>query len=258
MAFKKIEYSVNGGVASIVLNSPKNLNAFDEDMIDDVTAALDQCAADAAVKVVVISGAGKGFSAGGDLNMLSSGTVDFGSEIQKAGQIALKLRTLPKPIIAALHGPVAGAGANIALGCDFRIASEDAKFVQAFVNIGLVPDAGGLYLLTRVLGVARATDLTMSGRPVDAQEALAIGMVNKVVPREALEEQVAKFAARMAAGPALAYAGIKALVFESEFKDFETYLKQEEAHQVRCGGSQDFKEGVAAFMGKRKPNFQGK
>lgn len=262
MEFKKIKYSVTQGIASIVLNSPKNLNALDEAMLNDLMAALDLCEDDNDVKVIVISGEGKGFSAGGDIGDMYKGvktnSLDFGGSIEKAGMVSLKIKKLSKPVIASVHGPVAGAGFNIALACDFRIAADNSNFIQAFVNIGLVPDAGGVYLLTRALGVAKSTDLIMTGKPVGAQDAFEMGLVNKVVAPEDMEAATSKFAQKLAGGPSLSYAGMKKLIFESEYKDFETYIAEEVKQQVKCGESEDFREGVTAFVEKRKAAFQGK
>lgn len=262
MEFKKIKYSISQGIASIVLNSPKNLNALDEAMIDDLMIALNMCADDDSVKAVVISGEGKGFSAGGDIGMMYKGikrnNLDFGGQIEKVGKVSLKIKKLLKPVIASVNGPVAGAGFNIALACDFRIASENSSFIQAFVNIGLVPDAGGVYLLTRAIGVSKATELIMTGKPLDANSAFSLGLVNKVVSLEELESVTKKLALKLASGPALAYAGMKDLIFESEYRDFEAFIEKEVKHQVRCGESEDFKEGVTAFVEKRKANFKGK
>lgn len=262
MEFKKIEFSVTDGIASIVLNSPKNLNALNEPMLDDLMVALDICADDEAVKVIVISGEGKGFSAGGDIGMmlkgLESGEQKLGAGVRKAGAVALKLRNLRKPIIASVHGPVAGAGFNFALLCDFRIAAENSKFIQAFVNIGLVPDMGGTFLLTRMLGAAKATELIMTGRPVGAEEALALGLVTQVVSLENLEEATMKLANRLSALPSIALGKMKALVNRAAFFGFENDLDNETEYQIQCTATEDFKEGIRAFAEKRKPNFQGK
>jgi len=262
MDFKKIKFSVSDGIASIVLNSPKNLNALDEPMLDDVTTALNICEDDENIKVVVVSGEGKSFSAGGDIGMmykgLESGEQRLGAGVRKAGVVALKIRNLRKPIIASIHGPVAGAGFNFALLCDFRIVAEDSKFIQAFVNIGLVPDMGGTFLLTRMLGASKATELIMTGRPVGAEEALRLGLAYKVVPLEKLEETTNKFANKLSTLPSVALGKMKALVNRSAFNGFENILDNETEYQIQCTDTEDFKEGIRSFVEKRKPNFKGK
>lgn len=262
MDFKKIEYSVENNVARIILNSPKNLNALDEPMLDELLQVLEMIENDAEVKAVIISGSGNGFSAGGDIKTmymtLKAGKMEFGDAIAKAGKVSLGLKKLSKPVIAAVHGAVAGAGVNVALACDFCIASEETQFIQAFVNLGLVPDAGGIYLLTRIVGINKATEMVMTGRPVSANEALQVGMVNNVVAADKLEEAVQKLAKKLVSSPANSLAGIKALIFESEYKGFSDYLELEDELQKKCGNTEDFKEGVFAFAEKRKAVFTGK
>jgi enoyl-CoA hydratase/carnithine racemase len=262
MEFKKIVYSVESNVARVVLNSPKNLNALDEAMLDELLEVLEVIEKNDDVKVVVLSGEGRGFSAGGDVKFmygaLKAGPMDFGEGIVKAGLVSLSLKKLSKPVIAAVHGAVAGAGVNVALACDFCIAAEETQFIEAFVNLGLVPDAGGIYLLTRAVGMNKATEMVMTGRPVGAKEAMQIGMVNNVVPADKLEETVQKLAKKLVAAPANSLAGIKELIFESEYKGFAEYLKLEDKLQKKCGNTEDFKEGVFAFAEKRRAVFTGK
>lgn len=262
LEFTKIKYSVKSGIASIVLNSPKNLNALDELMLDDLMVALDYCADDEGVKVVVISGEGKGFSAGGDIGSmlkgLKSGDKNLDAGVRKVGMTALKLRNLRKPIIASVHGPVAGAGFNLALLCDFRIAADNAKFIQAFVNIGLIPDMGGSFLLTKMIGVAKATELVMTGKPLNAEQAFSLGLVNKVTTMEELEAETLKYALKLVNLPSIALGKMKALINRAAFKGFESDLENEVEYQIQCANTEDFKEGIMAFAEKRKPNFQGK
>ncbi|WP_026394033.1 enoyl-CoA hydratase/isomerase family protein [Acetobacterium malicum] len=262
MEFKKIEYSVKNYVAKVVLNSPKNLNALDESMLDELLLALELIENDDEVKVAVLAGSGNGFSAGGDIkymySTLKSGEMEFGDAVKKAGLVAYGIKRLSKPVIAAVHGAVAGAGVNVALACDFCFATEETQFIQAFVKLGLVPDAGGIYLLTRAVGVNKAIELVMTGRPVGADEALTIGMINKVVSADKLEETVYKTAEQLLMSPSIALAGMKALIFESEYKGFQEYLTLEEQLQNKCGATEDFREGVFAFVEKRKANFIGK
>lgn len=262
MEFKKIEYSVENNVAKVMLNSPQNLNALDEAMLDELLQVMEVIENDDDVKVVVMSGAGKGFSAGGDVKVmyqsLKAGKMEFGETVAKVGLVSLGLKKLSKPVIAAVHGAVAGAGVNVALACDFCIAAEETQFIEAFVNLGLIPDAGGIYLLTRAVGTNKATEMVMTGRPVGANEALQIGMVNNVVAADKLEETVQKLAKKLVAAPLNSLAGIKELIFESEYKGLEEYLKLEEQLQKKCGDTDDFKEGVFAFAEKRRAVFTGK
>lgn len=262
MDFRKLEYSVSDGIAFINLNSPKNLNSFDEVLEDDLIHALDLCDKSEEVKVVVLSGKGNGFSAGGDVKdfyrQLNSENFDLTGMIQKIGKVSLGIKKLKKPVISSVFGPVAGAGFNVAISCDFCIAAENSLFIQAFVGIGLIPDAGGVYLLNRTIGVAKATELIMLGKPIKAEKAYEYGLVNKVVSLEKLNEETMKLAKKLANGPSFAYAAMKDLTFESEFKDFEKYLEKEVYYQTESSKTEDFREGVSAFVEKRKPVFQGK
>ncbi|MPM00139.1 Trans-2-decenoyl-[acyl-carrier-protein] isomerase [bioreactor metagenome] len=260
MEFQKIIYTEEAPVATISLNSPKNLNAFDAHMIGEVLAALELCKNNPSVKVVVLNSTGKSFSAGGDIGYMykaiQGGGGDFSESIEKIAGISLAIKRLSQPVIASVSGAVAGAAFNIALACDFCVAAEDTKFMQAFVNIGLIPDAGGLYLLTRAVGVNKAAELAMTGAPVSAAEAKALGFVCQVVDAEALAQETGKLAKRLAAGPGASFANIKNLIMESSFQDFEAYIAQEVKAQTACGATEDFKEGIRAFVEKRRPNYQ--
>lgn len=262
MSYTKIKYTVENSVATITLNSPQNLNAFDETMSDEMCAALAAAGEDEAVKAVVITAEGKAFSAGGDINEMvkgaKAGTVVFDVTAAKIANVTKQIVTLPKPVIASVFGAVAGAAFNIAVACDFCIAAENAKFIQAFVNIGLIPDAGGLFVLTRSLGISRAMQLAMLGTPVTAAEGKEWGFVYQVCPKEELAEQTAKLAERLAAGPTTSYSLMKSLVYAAQFAGYEEYTKQEVDAQYKCGFTHDFKEGVFAFTEKRKPEFNGK
>ena len=260
MAFTKLDYSVKDRVAWITLNSPKNLNAFDETMDEEVIEALTLCENDPAVRAVVLTGAGKAFSAGGDIGAMyagiKKGDTDFSGEVRKIAGVSMGIKRLSKPVIAAVHGAVAGAAFNIVLACDFCIAADNASFIQAFVNIGLIPDAGGLFLLSRAVGVNKAMELAMTGRPVSAQEGKELGFVCQIVAPEELESAAAKMANRLAAGPSTSYAEMKRLMWEAQFKDMERYVTEEVKGQLHCGDTADFKEGVCAFVEKRKPQYQ--
>lgn len=260
MAFTKLDYNVKDRVAWITLNSPKNLNAFDETMDEEVIEALALCENDPAVRAVVLTGAGKAFSAGGDIGAMyagiKKGDADFSGEVRKIAGVSMGIKRLSKPVIAAVHGAVAGAAFNIALACDFCIAAENVSFMQAFVNIGLIPDAGGLFLLSRAVGVNKAMELAMTGRPVSAQEGKELGFVCQIVAPEELESAAGKMANRLAAGPSASYAEMKRLMWEAQFKDMERYVTEEVKGQLHCGDTADFKEGVCAFVEKRKPQYQ--
>ncbi len=262
MEYTRIQFCVENAVGQIVLNSPKNLNAFDETMSDEMCAALDAAMADESVKVIVISAEGKAFSAGGDIHEMVKGAqedkVVFDVTAAKIADVTKKIVTTPKPVIASVFGAVAGAAFNIAVACDFCIAAENAKFIQAFVNIGLIPDAGGLFILTRSLGISRAMQLAMLGTPVTAAEGKEMGFVYQVCAKEDLAAETAKLAARLAAGPSTSYGLMKELVYTAQFAGFEEYTAKEVQAQYRCGFTHDFKEGVFAFTEKRKPEFNGK
>lgn len=260
MDLTKVKYSVSGSVALICLDSPKNLNAFDEVLIDEVVYALRCAKQDGEIRAVILSSSGKNFSAGGDIGSmykgLKDGTLDFNTLISKMAAISLAIKQLPKPVIAAVSGAVAGASFNVALACDFCIAADNAQFIQAFVNVGLVPDGGGFYLLTRAVGVNKAAELAMTGRAVGAAEAKALGFVCEVCPPDELEQRAQQLAQRLAAGPSMSYAEMKRLIMVSDFRDFEDYIKEEVKSQVACAETEDFKEGVSAFVEKRKARFQ--
>lgn len=259
---ERITINVKNGVGYVQMNYPKNLNALNAPMLDELVASIDQCEADQAVKVVVLSGAGKGFSAGGDIAEMIQGiqseAVDFTGTMEKLKQTALKVRRCTKPVIASMHGPVAGAGFSLALLCDFRIAADNAKFIEAFVNIGLVPDMGSVYSLARIVGVGTMTELVMTGKPLDAKRALELNLVNQVVPFEELEVATEKFATYIATRPAVALANMKTMINNLYYDDFEKALDQETKFQLQCSETADFVEGIMAFAQKRKPVFLGK
>lgn len=262
MQFRNIVFSVDGGIATITLNTPKNLNAFNETMIEDVSQALSAIEQDESIKVVVINANGKAFSGGGDLVAMLEGIKDSVPVIENTvgpiAEVSYKIKKSTKPVIASVHGAVAGASFNIALACDFCVASEDAKFIQAFVNVGLIPDAGGLFLLSKAVGVNKATQLAMLGTPVTAEQGKELGFVYDVYSLEELELNTIKLAKKLARGPSKSLSLMKQLIFESEFREFKEYLASEVAAQVDCSNTEDFKEGILAFVEKRKPSFTGK
>ena len=257
--YETILYGRNGGVANVALNRPRKLNAFDLTMHEELYDALDGAALDDEVRSIVLRGEGKGFSAGADLaGIVEDEEPDLGEYLRKTySRLVSRMVTIEKPIVAALHGPVYGAGVGVALACDLRIAAESAKFSVAFVKIGLMPDAGVSFLLPRVVGLGRAMEMSMLGDAVDVAEAHRIGLVNKVVPDERLAEEAADLANRLAAMPTAALGRIKHSLYRSFESDFETTLEREAEGQTFCGYTHDHKEGVAAFFEKRGANFTG-
>ena len=255
-----IERSVRDSVATITLNRPEKLNAFTGTMREDLLDALRACEDDAEVRVVVITGAGRAFCAGGDVEYMSglqkSGDVDSFRTLLDAGRdVVLQIAMLSKPVIAAINGVAAGAGCNLALACDYRIASIAAKLSESCVRIGLHPDWGGTWLLPRLVGRSKAMEILMTGRMVDAAEALAIGRVDRVVSDLAAETET--FARSLAAAPPIALAGIKRALLASESNDLRAQIDLESEHQLACFRSQDAAEGMAAFFEKRTPRFTG-
>lgn len=264
MELKKIQYTVEDGVGVIAMNYMKNLNAIDEQMADELIYVVEDCAKNPDVKVVVIKGVEKAFSAGGDIGYFyqliqDGGDVNMDGLIAKVGLVTDGLKKMGKLVIASVSGAAAGAGLSLALSADFIICAENAKFIMAFVNLGLVPDTGGTYLLAKSIGAQRAIELCATGRPVSADEAKDAGLAYQVVPKEDLEKDTMKFAAKLAAGPLLSYKNIKKQIYESCYKDYADYLAGCEIETQReCASSEDFKEGVKAFMEKRKAVFQGR
>lgn len=261
MEFKKIIFSKDHGIATLEMNWIKNYNAIDEQMAAELLAGLEEATADD-VKVVVIKGQEKCFSAGGDIayfyDKVQADDIGEFDIVQTVFKVSQAIRQLPKPVIASCSGAVAGAGCNLALSCDFIVCAENVKFIQAFVHLGLVPDTGGVFLLAKSIGWRRATELVMTGRPLKAQEGKDIGLFYDVVPPEALAERTLQLAEQLSRGPSLAYAKMKEMMYEAVFKDYLTYGKVECDAQKICGHSEDFKEGVTAFMEKRPAVFKGR
>ncbi len=243
-------------VATILLNRPDKLNAFSGTMREDLLSSLRACEDDASIRVVVITGAGRAFCAGGDVaymnSLQTSGDVASFRKLLDAGRdVVLEIASMSKPVIAAVNGVAAGAGCNLALACDYRIASDQAKLSESFVRIGLHPDWGGTWLLPRLVGRSRAMELLMTGRMVDAQEALAIGMVDRVVAASDLTSEAEQFARSIADASPIAIAGIKRALAVSERNDLRTQLELEAEHQLSCFESDEARERIAAFVTKR-------
>ena len=247
----------DGAVQTIVLNRPDVLNAFNADMHKALAAALKDARADD-VRAVVITGAGRGFCVGQDLNEFRDATGDIADRLRSSYHPnVLAIRALEKPVIAAVNGAAAGAGLSLACACDIRIASDAAAFVPAFVNIGLVPDSGGTFFITRLLGPARAFEWMTSGRKLTAAEAQAWGLVSEVVEAAALEGRVADLAGRLAGMPTRAIGMSKRLFDRAAESTLEDQLELEAQLQSAATKTNDFREGVAAFLEKRKPEFTG-
>lgn len=265
MELTKVKYEVENHVAYITLNSPESLNVFDEAINKDLLACLGACEFDMDVKAVVLQAEGRAFSGGGDINSMIGELEKPIGESQLLeesftwpAQAARMIRAIRKPVIAALQGPVAGVAANLALMCDFRIAAEDMKLIEAFIGIGLVTDGCGVYILNKLIGPARTTELVMTGRPVKAKEALDWGLVTQVVPNEELRERARAFAEKLTRGPTRAQKYMKCLVNQAAFQDLLGYSEVELEYQRVCSNSEDFREGVKAFLEKRKPVWKGK
>ena len=250
------------GIATLVMNRSDRLNALNTELAVAVNEALGRLAEDSNVNVVVITGAGRAFCAGGDLGSLGksreAGTIQEVEPLLRAGmQMVLKMRTMPQPVIAAVNGVAAGAGMNIALAADIRIAAEEAKIAFIFVKVGLAgTDMGATYLLPRVIGLAKATELLMTGDFIEAQEAERIGLYNRVVPRAQLETITQEFAEKLARGPSLGLAKTKEMLNREMHMGFDSALEAEAVAQALCMQTADFKEAHAAFLEKREAKFK--
>lgn len=257
-----IDTATHDRIATITLNRPDKLNAFFGTMREELLEALRGAERDAACRVVVITGAGRAFCAGGDVDSMSGLQRDgnlpaFRKLLDAGGNVVLQIASMEKPVIASINGIAAGAGCNLALACDYRIASDAAKLGETFVKIGLHPDWGGTWLLPRLVGRSRAAELLMTGRIVDAAEALTIGMIDRVVPVAELESETAKLAQSIAVAPPIAVAGIKRALAAAERNDLRAQLELEAEHQQRAFTSRDAAEGMRAFSEKRAPRFEG-
>lgn len=264
MAYSSLLYEKSQGVATLTLNRPDKSNAFDDTLIAEMIDALKAIERDAGVRAVVITGAGKNFCAGQDLGPMleryrSSEGVSFGEHLRNSYNIIIsRIRTLEKPVIGAINGAAAGAGLGLACACDLRHASENAKFRMAFIGIALAPDSGTSFLLPRLVGLGRATEMAFTNELIDAEKALQYGLVNRVFKAEELLPQTLVFAAKLAQAPTRSIGLTKRALNRSLTADLETALEYEAYVQEVAGRTADHQEGVKAFIEKRPPNFTAK
>jgi len=261
--FEQIRFDVADAVATITLNRPQRLNSFTAQMHDELRSAIDTIRIDPQIRSVVLTGAGRAFCAGQDLGereLDKNGTrPDLGASLEKNYHpLILSLRALEKPVIGAINGVAAGAGASLALACDLVIAAKSASFIQAFCKLGLVPDAGSTHFLTRRLGTQRAMGLALLGEPLNATQAEQWGLIWRSVDDQRLMSEVAELARTLASGPGLGYARTKHAIYAAEQQALEQQLAIESAFQRELGQTDDYLEGVAAFKEKRKPHFNGR
>lgn len=252
-------YEVREGVAVITLNRPDRLNAFDKKAALALQSRLDEAAAATEVRAVLLTGTGKGFSAGQDLAEVADPSGPSMAQIlsEHYNPIVRRIRSIEKPVVAAVNGVAAGAGANIALCCDVVLASEEAVFIQAFSKIGLIPDSGGTWFLPRLIGWQRASALMMTGDRVTAKEAESMGMVYKVLPAAGFMEAALDLAKNLALMPTRSFAFTKQALNESFRNTLDEQLDLEDRLQQRAASTSDYREGVEAFLAKRKPDFKG-
>ncbi|HEX8143234.1 MAG TPA: enoyl-CoA hydratase-related protein [Pyrinomonadaceae bacterium] len=263
MAYETIQLEMRESVALITLNRPAALNALTVELGVEFSRAVTE-ARESGARAIVLTGAGRAFCAGGDLREMrrmaeSEGRADafFDEPLKLLHDCIRLIRRTPLPFIAAVNGFASGGGCNLALACDLVFAGESARFNQAFILIGLTPDCGGTFILPRLVGLKRATELLMTGDVLDARRAAEIGMVNRVVADEELMPEALRMAARLAAAPTVAIGRVKELLEQSATNDYSAQLDLEHKAQIQSGQTGDFREGVAAFLEKRPPGFKG-
>jgi 2-(1,2-epoxy-1,2-dihydrophenyl)acetyl-CoA isomerase len=264
MSYETVIWEVDDGVGRVTLNRPERLNAWNEQFGLDLRDVMTKDAQDDAVRAVLITGAGRGFSSGADLkeqgagNLLDDGRPDTKRILHEVYHpILLAIRTIPKPVVAAVNGPAVGIGASLAFGCDLILASEDAYFGLAFVNIGLMPDGGSTAFVPAAVGKARAFQLALLGERVSAQQALEWGLINRVTAPENLAKEADDLVRKLASGPTRSYAGSKRALNRMLYGDLEAQLDLEAEIQHELVRSDDFIEGVTAFVEKREAAFKG-
>lgn len=265
MTYQHILFEVADGVATLTLNRPDKLNSFNTEMHAEIRECLDRAAGDDAIRVLLLTGAGRGFCAGQDLSDRRMDPSDPNAVPPDLGEtigtlynpLIRAITTLPKPVICAVNGVAAGAGANVAIACDIVLAAKSASFIQAFCRLGLVPDAGGTWSLTHRLGIARAKGLALLGDKLPAQTAEDWGLIWKCVEDDALMDQAMELARTMAKGPTFGYGQIKQAIHAAASNSLDEQLDVERDLQRSCGHSNDYREGVLAFLEKRPPEFTG-
>lgn len=254
--------SVEDGVAFLVLNRPDRLNAFSPEMLQTLNEILQRLGTDAEIGAIVVTGAGRGFCAGGDIKTMASragqGFDERVEGLRRMHQLPLLLRTIPKVVIAMVNGPAVGAGLGLAMACDLRIAGRSARFGTGFAGVGYSGDFGGSWTLTRLVGTAKARELYFLADIVDAAAASSLGLVNRVVEDEVLHSETLALARRIADGPRIAYGYMKRNLFAAETEPFAAVLEMEAVHQARTAMTEDYLEASIAFVEKRRPVFKGR
>jgi 2-(1,2-epoxy-1,2-dihydrophenyl)acetyl-CoA isomerase len=261
--FQYVLVAQDGAVLTVTMNRPEVLNAFNELMLEEMTEVVEAASQDTEVRCLVINGAGRAFGSGQDLSIffdahVRSEVLDVGKHLRKYHKLVNLIRDMPKPVIAAIHGVAAGISLNIALACDLRIAADNARFTEAFARIGLIPDAGGAYFLPRLIGLAKALEMVLLTDEVSAVEAERIGLINKCVPVVEFEAETRALAQRLAVGPTRTYGYIKELFYSALDQDLPEVLDLEGKIQGAALGTEDHREGVEAFLQKRRPKYSGR
>lgn len=261
MELNRIKYKVEDKIATIEMDSMKTYNAISWDMLKELEYCFDCASSDDEVNVIIIKGQKKAFCAGGDINeqkeqILKEGKVEL-PKVNRVWELSNKIRTMSKIVIASVSGVAAGAGANLALSCDFIISTKETKFIQSFANMSLTPDMGGVYLLAKDIGWHKTMDLIVNANPILGIELYQLGVVYEVTSDKNLDAATLKLAKRISNGPILSYRNSKKLLYEVVFNDYENYHSLEYKSSNELANSKDFKEAVTAFLSKRSPDFKG-